>query len=80
MDHVHLVENGNGTAFETAAAEFQDFVDSKFLTLVHDSTHAPQIRTYKSCIRRYRTQYNWIAFIDADEFLLVREKCCSLAF
>ena len=59
MDHVHLVENGNGTAYETAAAEFQDFVDSKFLTLVHDSTHAPQIRTYKSCIRRYRTQYNW---------------------
>ncbi len=32
-----------------------------------------QLWAYDACIQRYRRQHRWMAFIDVDEFLLLRD-------
>ena len=34
--------------------------------------HRPQLHVYDTCIRRFRARHRWMAFIDADEFVVLR--------
>ena len=39
----------------------------------HSSIPKPQLYVYDQCIERYRTKHKFIAFIDVDEFLFLRD-------
>ena len=75
VDHVHIVENSANALHGNMSVELAQFIDDGFITLVHDTTLPIQNPTYARCIKQYRKQYNWIAFIDLDEFIAVRDKC-----
>jgi hypothetical protein len=47
---------------------------SDFLQLNIEPRPHAQIMVYDRCIRELRESYNWIAFVDLDEFLAVRDK------
>ena len=40
----------------------------------HTSISRPQLYVYDQCIDRYRSRHQFIAFIDVDEFLFLRDK------
>ena len=40
----------------------------------HTSISRPQLYVYDQCINRYRSRHQFIAFIDVDEFLFLRDK------
>ena len=75
MDHVYLTENSSPIPSHLAE-QLQDFVDDGFLTLESDGKRANQLNIYKRCMEKYRQNHNWMAFIDIDEFIVIRK--CAL--
>jgi hypothetical protein len=81
VDHVYLTEIVLGSE----SGVLKPFTTDGFL---HLSTHAITLHdshlfkadallpVYDKCIRELKPKYNWIAFFDLNEFLLVRE--CGL--
>jgi hypothetical protein len=51
----------------------QSYVDEGFLTYKNVPRPHAQIEVYHYCIRDHRAKHNWIAFFDADEFLIIRD-------
>lgn len=47
--------------------EFDDAVLPKL------GTHGPQVALYDRCLKQWGRNHNFIAFIDADEFILLRD-------
>lgn len=37
-----------------------------------DSQNGSQIRCYDDCLAKYRNAFNWIGFIDTDEFIVIK--------
>jgi hypothetical protein len=79
VDRVFLTENAPDPGTELVGSPaLQKFVDEGFLQLASEPKPYAQIQVYETCIREQRLNFNWIAFFDMDEFLVVRE-CAALA-
>lgn len=76
VDHVYLTENSYPIQ-EQLTEQLQDFIDEGFLTLESDGKKANQINIYKRCMEKYRQNHNWMAFIDIDEFIAIRQYAFS---
>ena len=77
MEHVHLIDNAPSKGESTLAPALEEFVEAGFLTLsVEPQPHA-QLVTYAWCLREHGHKYNWLAMLDVDEFLAVRDQCVS---
>lgn len=75
VDHVYLTENGSKQPIEDDIA---DFIESGFVTYKWmDEPHA-QMAVFYDCLKEHRSHHNWIAFFDADEYLVVRDECATL--
>lgn len=74
MDHVYLHENESTVPVRDALA---DFIDSGFVTYKTVSGGAMQNPVYTSCDDNYRHLWNWIMYLDADEYLHVRDPYAS---
>ena len=59
-------------------AQLQDFIESGFLTFEAIGKPDYQPFFYHACMQQYRHKHNWLAFIDLDEFIVLR-KCASPA-
>eukprot|EP00892_Ulva_mutabilis_P000949 jgi/Ulvmu1/10855/UM007_0029.1 len=70
VEHVYLTEN----ALQPTAhlrAQVDDFVQSGFLTYATDASDRAQLKVYYNCMLANHGKYNWLAFFDLDEFLLL---------
>jgi hypothetical protein len=50
-----------------------DFIDSGFMTYQSVEGTGMQDSVYKGCNANYRHLWNWIMYIDADEYVRVRD-------
>jgi hypothetical protein len=74
VDRVFLTENAADPEKDLVGSPaLETFIKDGFLQLESDAKPYAQIRVYNKCIREQRLHYNWIAFFDIDEFLVVRE-------
>ena len=71
VDHILLTENDSS---KPILNDIQEFVDSGFVTYRVDNKPFNQMEAYLWCYEKYRHKFNWLAFFDADEFLVLREK------
>jgi Glycosyl transferase family 2 len=78
VDHVYMTENDPSAPSASLRRQLADFVAAGFLTV--DSLRAPhaQPAAMRACMERARGVYDWLAFLDADEFLFVRDECATL--
>lgn len=76
VDHIYLTENGPAPA-ESFMAELQEFIDDGFITFRNDPKPSFQQTIYVDCMTQHRHKHNWMAFIDLDEFIVLR-KCVPL--
>lgn len=74
VDHVFLTENSPQRELKS---DLQDFVDSSFMTYAWEPYPQAQMMVYYRCMQQ-RHKYNWIAFLDSDEFLVVRQPNVTL--
>lgn len=59
------------------AASLKDFTDSGFLTLGLERRPYRQKGIYQLCIEEHASQHNWMAFLDLDEFVILRNPCAA---
>ena len=52
-----------------------DFIESGFVSYDVDPHPHGQVRLYNQCNKKHREAFNWLAFFDADEILVIRR--CS---
>lgn len=74
VDHVYLTENASSVPIK---GDIQDFIDAGFVTYGTIKAPQAQMLVYYQCLQKYRHRYNWIAFFDADEIMVIREQCGS---
>ena len=71
---MYLTENGPEADMQAA---LHDYVRDGFVEYRHERAPHAQIRVFKRCLRS-AALHNWMAFIDADEFLILAEGCAAL--
>jgi hypothetical protein len=66
VGHFYLYDNGSTDNFRDVLAPW---ISAGSVTLIDWPGTARQVPAYNHCIRRFRAEARWIAFIDVDEFL-----------
>ena len=77
FDHIYIYDNNNigGEKFEDVIMED---IKKGFVTIINFRGHrgpvrGPQMDAYYDCYKRYNIFYDWIAFFDADEYLILNQ-------
>ena len=70
FDHIHIYDNEEKPSAHLAALprKYHKFVD-----VYHFPAKSPQLRAYTHCGMRYKHDKVWVAFIDGDEFIVLRK-------
>ena len=69
FDKIFLYDNNDVTG-EDPKDVLQKYIDMDFVTVInYRGKKYCQCEAYEECYRTYNTEYDWIAFFDADEFL-----------
>lgn len=72
---VILYDNNDSVGGEDILPVIQDYIDSKFLIYnYYKDKKVCQATAYNECYRKYKDTYEWIAFLDTDEFLYINAK------
>lgn len=80
--HLFIYDNNeyNGERVEDVIG---DYIDSGFVTLVQkfkgNYNSDIQSRAYQDCFRCHKHEYDWMAFFDADEFLMLEDKYTTIS-
>jgi hypothetical protein len=76
VDHVYLTDN-NSTDSLAAHKHLRKLFPASFLTVRNEYEPKGQLKVYAWCAEEIRAMYNWIAFVDIDEYLVLRDKCAD---
>jgi hypothetical protein len=77
VDHIFLTDN-NSTGGQEAREQLAAAFPSSFLSLNSEMEPRAQLKVYAWCAEEHRVSYNWIAFLDVDEYIVLRGRCaCS---
>jgi hypothetical protein len=77
VDHIHLSENAQKPDAHMAG-QLRDFIRAGFVTYDAMPRERAQIVAFYNCMRMNYRHYNWLAFLDVDEFLVLR-RCAPSA-
>lgn len=69
METVYLTENEGDAPLHSA---LQEYIDEGFVVYSVDADDEAQMRVYLKCLQDHGNKHNWMAFIDMDEFLVMR--------
>ena len=74
MDKIGLIEN-NVNVTDAIAEVLTPFVESGFVDLEAWGSDTPaQREAFDKCFQRFKDSYDWVAFFDADEYLMLLER------
>lgn len=76
MAHIFLTDNGSEGG-EALLKELSQVFPAEFLTLRTDTYEHAQLKTYAWCAEEHRHRFNWMAFLDMDEFLVLQDGCAA---
>lgn len=71
VDHFYLYNNNSTDDYMSVLHEY---IKKDIVTLIQWPHNQAQMAAYKNCYEKFRTECNWISFIDADEFICLKEK------
>jgi len=72
VDHVYITEDNSDRPIESGLT---DHIASGFVTYRTESQPHALLKVFKDCFMAGRSRWDWMAFFDADELLVVRDKC-----
>eukprot|EP01040_Poterioochromonas_malhamensis_P014239 gene14239-15745_t len=67
----YLHDNGN----IPLAPMVKDWIEKGIVSVEERKDKAPQLSVYQLCLRNYRQWHQFIAFIDADEYIVTKNGC-----
>ena len=70
IDHIYVCDNN-----DIDGENIKDVVKNKHVT-IHNyrGVKCVQPKAYTECFLQYRSQYDWLIFIDIDEFIMIDDK------
>lgn len=71
VDHFYLYNNNSTDNYLDI---LEKFIDKGVVTLIDFPYEHAQMEAYKHCYQNFRSESNWISFLDADEFVCPRYK------
>ena len=75
MDNIGITENSMNVSADLAA-KLSPYMESGFLHLdAWGADRAAQNLIFTQCFERFRETHDWVAFFDADEYLMLLERC-----
>ena len=75
MDSIGVTENSVNVSADLAA-KLSPYVESGILLLDAWGVDSPaQNYIFAQCFERFRGTHDWVAFFDADEYLMLLERC-----
>jgi hypothetical protein len=69
VNHFYLYNNNSSDNYEEI---IQSYVENGEITLIDWPNEQSQLAAYKHCYENYRSDSNWISFLDADEFICLK--------
>lgn len=69
IDHFYITDNGSEPPLDET---IHDYIEHGLVTYRYDTRQRPQCAVYNECIQRHRDDCIWIAFIDSDEFIVLK--------
>lgn len=72
VDHVFLTDNDSKDS-NSIENTLKNAFPSDFLTFRTEQTPKAQLKAYAWCASEHREDFNWMAFFDVDEYLLLRD-------
>ena len=67
-----FIYDNNDIEGEKFESKIADYIKNKFVEIIDiRGLSAMQIPIFNYCYRKYRNKYNWIAFLDIDEYLYI---------
>ena len=78
VDHVFLTDNSSKN-FAELQQHISSSFDSTFVTLRSEQRAKAQLKVYAWCAETQRQHFNYIAFFDLDEYLVLRESSSTAA-
>lgn len=66
VEHFFIYENGST---DNTAVMLKPYIEEGLVTLINYPGDAKQVKAYQHCLDTYGKDSEWIAFLDADEFL-----------
>lgn len=77
FDHIFIYDN-NDYDGENPEDVISDYVDSGFVSIIQKYKGVQNIniqsQVYNECFEEHKWEYDWMAFFDADEFLMLDDK------
>ena len=70
FNHIHIMENGDNM---TDKMKLLPDIYGNLVSVEHYPGIEIQAKSYQSCAKRYNQTGHWIAFIDSDEFIMLRK-------
>jgi hypothetical protein len=70
FDHIIVYDNNSVTPLSNQLY----FLPNVTINTWSDNSHGSQCRCYTKCLNQYRKYFNWIAFIDTDEFIVLNKE------
>ncbi len=84
IDHFYLYDNDPRQPLRDVLAVHRDYVTIRPWLVDHDDGRYPgrtkQLKAYQHCLTHDAANYDWITFIDGDEFIILNEHASLKAF
>lgn len=71
VEHFYLYNNNSSDNYNVV---LHDYIIDGSVTLIDWPYNQAQMEAYRDCIEKYRSESNWIGFIDIDEFVVPRKQ------
>ena len=77
VDKIGLIDN-NANVTAAIADILAPFIESGFVDLEAWGNDTPaQREAFNRCFQKFKDSYDWVAFFDADEYLMLLERCAQ---
>ena len=68
----YLTDNGLKSSIDIL---LKSYIEDGMVVLTTNNQRGQQLHSYNSCLEKHRASHRWIAFIDADEFIVTKDYC-----
>lgn len=68
FDHIYLYDNEDGVPLRTLPNKYPNFV-----TVIAYPGQCQQMNAYYHFLSKFRTKHRWVAYIDIDEFIVMKK-------
>ena len=72
IDHIYIYDNSSSTEEKLSGAIYEQYLDRVTVIPIYDKIHY-QRKAYKEAYDMYGNQYNYLIYIDIDEFIMLQK-------